>query len=326
MSARSRLFSATFALAMVSPLATLPLFAVETDQTPPEVANTKYTAPGTINANAVYIRSGAGEGFYPTIKLDKGALVTVVGMKFEWLKIEPPDGSFCYVAQAYVQRFGDGKRGRVTKPDLNVRVGSSLNAMKTTIQTKLNEGDEVQILGEQDEYFKIKPPEGTYLFVNKQFVDPPKEKIAAGTGAVAPDTGSGTAAASNGGGTAGAAGHDTGVSTTQPTEVVADNTGPTTHPSDQASATTQPSAEQEFDNLESQFMASAKKPLAEQPVNELLPRYEALVKSADLPDSMRRIAESRAAVLRVHADDLKQLAAVQKAQEEMKARQVSLKA
>ena len=33
-------------------------------------------------------------------------------------------------------------------------------------------GDDVTILGTEDEYFKIKPPEGSYLYVDKTFVDP----------------------------------------------------------------------------------------------------------------------------------------------------------
>src|SRR5207248_3438513 len=127
-----------------------------------------------INSNAVYVRSGPGDNYYPTMKLDKGVAVTVVGIKFDWLKVSPPEGSFSYVAKAYVEKRGDGSVGRVTKPDLNVRAGSDLNAMKTTVQSKLDAGQDVQIVGEQDEYFKVKPPEGAFLYVSKQFVDPVK--------------------------------------------------------------------------------------------------------------------------------------------------------
>src|SRR5206468_8476264 len=139
-----------------------------------EIDNSRFQFEGRVNANSVYIRSGASENDYPTMKLDLGATVTVVGIKFDWLKIVPPDGSFCYVAKAYVEKRGDGSVGRVNN-QLNVRVGSALNAMKTKVSAKLEPGTDVAIIGEQDEYFKIKPPQDVYLYVNKQFVDPVKQ-------------------------------------------------------------------------------------------------------------------------------------------------------
>jgi hypothetical protein len=105
------------------------------------------------------------------MKLDKGAEVTAVGLRFEWLKVVPPEGSFCYAAKAYIDRHGDGRQGRVTST-LNVRVGSQLNELKAKIATKLEPGASVEIIGEEQEYFKIKPPTGVFFYVNKQFVDP----------------------------------------------------------------------------------------------------------------------------------------------------------
>src|SRR5205085_6799858 len=53
-----------------------------------------------------------------------------------------------------------------------VRTGSELNPMKTTVQTKLDAGTDVKIVGEQEEYYKIEPPPGAYLYVQKDFVAP----------------------------------------------------------------------------------------------------------------------------------------------------------
>src|SRR4051812_48328959 len=66
---------------------------------PQNIENSKYQAAGVINANAVFVRSGASDNDYPVMKLDKGAQITVVGKRFDWLKIVPPDGSFCYVSK-----------------------------------------------------------------------------------------------------------------------------------------------------------------------------------------------------------------------------------
>src|SRR4051794_899453 len=137
-----------------------------------EVENSKFSTSGVIMSNAVFVRCGPGDNYYPTLKLDKGAKVKVVGAKFDWLKVVPPDGSFCYVARLYVDRHGDGSVGRVNKDSINVRAGSALSALKIGILCELNQGEEVEILGEEQEYFKIKPPGRAYLYINKKFVEP----------------------------------------------------------------------------------------------------------------------------------------------------------
>src|SRR4051812_26734969 len=144
----------------------------------PEVPNAKFNFVGEINGNNVYVRSGPSDSYYPTTKLSKGTRVIVRGAKFDYLKIEPPAGSFSYVGKAYVERRGDGGAvGRVTTA-ANVRTGSELNSMKTTVQSKLDAGTDVKIQGEQEEYFKIDPPPGAYLYVKKDFVTP-KERVPA---------------------------------------------------------------------------------------------------------------------------------------------------
>ena len=60
----------------------------------PEVPNAKFNFVGEINGNNVYVRSGPSDSYYPTTKLSKGTRVIVRGVKFDYLKIEPPAGSF----------------------------------------------------------------------------------------------------------------------------------------------------------------------------------------------------------------------------------------
>ena len=100
----------------------------------PDVPNAKFNFIGE-TTGSVFVRSGPSENYYPTAKLEKGTRVKVVGMKFQWLKIEPPAGSFSYIGKAFVDRHGDGTVGKVNSP-ANVRTGSELNEMKTTIQTQ----------------------------------------------------------------------------------------------------------------------------------------------------------------------------------------------
>src|SRR5690242_13727534 len=102
----SRRFTFGFGIFLVTVLAIAP--ALRAQEAIPDVANGKRSVVAKINANAVYIRSGPGDNYYPTMKLDTGAEITVVGEKFDWLKIAPPEGSFSYVAKAYVDKNADG--------------------------------------------------------------------------------------------------------------------------------------------------------------------------------------------------------------------------
>jgi len=353
-----------------------------------EIENSKFQFEGEINANAVYVRSGPSDNDYATAKLDKSAKVTVVGIKFDWLKVLPPEGSFCYVAKAYVEKRGDGTLGRVTNT-LNVRVGSTLLPMKTKVASKLEPGQDVQIIGEQDEYFKVRPPTGVFFFVNKQFVDPIRrvevpglpaekpvaEKPADETPKVADAGGAPTTPAiADGGATAPVVAKidqpptDGGRETikvdggTQPPahlpavenadnnansgvaitdNVPIDNSpvdgGPATQPSavvpikEGISPTTQPgaitvSADVQFDQLETRLKEAAQRPIEQQPVPELLAGYQQLVSDANLPESMRRIAEHRVQTLKIHNENHELALAHQRSLQDKAASLISKKA
>jgi len=312
--------------------------AVVRGQEPPaaadsEVENSRFQVAGVVNANAVFVRSGPSENDYATMKLDKGAQVIAVGEKFNWLKILPPEGSFCYVAKAYVNRAGNGSVGQVTNT-LNVRIGSSLNPLKTKVATRLEPNQMVQIIGEQDEYFKIKPPPGVYLYVAKQFVDPvkkldgsdqpvplpPQPPIAEQAAelspqAQSPDRAGGNAAAAD------AASQSQELSVAQ---------GPTTQPlvSELSPPSTQPTvnAEVEFDRLESEYATISQLPLDEQPVEQLLAGYEKLAVAEGLPESLRRICDFKISVLKTRAELKSQYVETRRSQDSLKQKQLALRA
>src|SRR5215207_4673331 len=146
--------------------------AAAQDEVAPAVETGKQAVPCVVNADAVVVRSGAGENYYPTMKLDKGAKVTVVGHKFGWLKVIPPEGSFSYIGKAFVTRTGDGTKGTVNGTEVRVRAGSMLNEMVSIVQAQLNTGTEVEIIGEKNEFYLIKPPTGAYVYINEQYLDP----------------------------------------------------------------------------------------------------------------------------------------------------------
>lgn len=285
----------------------------------------KHTFIGKVNANAVYVRSRASEDGYPTMKLSKDAEVTIVGMKGNWLKIIPPDGSFAYVPKSFVILRGDGTIGRANRETI-ARAGSDLNELAAQPLAPVHEGEDVQILGQHNEYFKIKPPKESFLWVNKQFVDPVKvadqPEVAVQPKPQSPEPqakGPEKAPETDRTGTKQVALGQEPEPTTRPSEQVAE--APQTQP-----ATTQPAfnAVAEYTRLEQQFADATKKPILEQPLPELLAGYQKVTNADDLPDSMRRIAEIRLASLKVRNDAREKFLAVRADQQKMQEKQQSL--
>jgi hypothetical protein len=298
----------------------------------PEEGNTPYQFEGVINANSVYVHSGATENDYPTMKLDRGAHVKVVGIRFDWLKIIPPEGSFCYIAKAYTEKRGDGSIGRTTNA-LNVHIGSELNTLKIKVVKRLDADTDVQIIGEQDEYFKIKPPEGVYLYVDKQFVDPVRQIVvnSPASGASAGDASSLPAPDANSPLNPAATPAPAAATSATPDASMTTNTASSQPAVASAAPATQPAdavadAQAAFDHLEATFATESGRPLEDQDPATLSAGYDKLAKGGALPDSLRRIAEYKAAVLKARADDRTQYLAVKKEQDEMKARVAALRA
>lgn len=293
-----------------------------------DIDHAKHDFIGVINGNSVYIRSAPREDAYPAMKLDKGAKVTVVGMKYNnWLQILPPEGSFALVPQAYVQRHASGSVGRVTR-EWNAKVGSTLTQVKTAPMAKVDEGQDVEIIGEQDEYYKIKPPKGSFLYVNKGFVDP--YKVLPNDGEKA--RGQIVDAATNRG-HAPPANRNPRVAT-----------GPTTHPSaagnavafnpEEATGTAQPATTQPteaavdvralFDKLEADFKAANGKPITEQPLDTLQAGYTKLLAQDGLDPTTRKISQIRLSTLKLRGEAKAEFLAMQKKEKDEAQRQQAL--
>jgi SH3-like domain-containing protein len=268
----------------------------------PQVENSKFQFAGQINANSVNIRSGPSENYYTTAKLDKGIPVTVVGIKFDWLKIVPPEGSYSVISKAFVTRQGETNVGVVAGENVRVRAGSSVTPLKVTVQCMLTKGAPVTILGEEEEYYQIKPPTDAYVYVHQKFVDPVKQlggkAIAGGAAGSPPNTDPGAVAGDP--------------PTTQPANV-ADNAATPDASAEERQAA---KAEVEFDRLEAALKSSLDKSLDQQPVTDLIAGYEALVKNTALSIPMRRISEIRLIGLRGKALAQQELLAMRQQQQQ----------
>jgi uncharacterized protein YgiM (DUF1202 family) len=124
--------------------------------------------------NDVYVRSGPGTNFYHCGKLYKGDRVQVVKSQQGWSCIVPPPGCFSWVAMQYVSiNMENSTQGIVTGDKVGVYAGSDYvePIHSTSKQVVLNRGQNVKLLSEEkDDYYKIAPPEGAYLWVSTQFL------------------------------------------------------------------------------------------------------------------------------------------------------------
>jgi hypothetical protein len=338
--------SILIAVASVSFAGSASLLAQNSDtvvQTP-DIDTSPYIFAGEVNSDLAVVRSGPSENDYQTLKLAKGTKLVVVGYRLDWLKIEPPAGSFCLVSQAFVDKRGDGTVGRISNQRATIRVGSALTLAKHKVPVQLDPGTDVQILGEVDEYYKIAPPKGVYMYIDKKFVNPVRkleDNTATANGQPSnPTTPTNTPPSQP---------TDT---TTAPPPVVTntppatgDNTFRVTSSEETAPSGTTPSAEtskeldtpkvpvssiqklqEQLAKLEDDYAAAAQKDITEQPIDQLLEGYNGLLADQQLPPNARKVAEYRANALKLRKETLDQFLATKKMQAEIAQKQQDLKA
>lgn len=128
-----------------------------------------------INASDVLVRSRPDGNSTPVTQLQEDDVVRAVGLQFGWYEILPPTDVFSYVSAEYVDQLS-GERGVVSvrSGTLRVRVGSNLRTLdpaRADVQTRLERGTEVRILGKQGEWLKIAPPAGVHVFVAEHLAE-----------------------------------------------------------------------------------------------------------------------------------------------------------
>ena len=142
-----------------------------------ETAARSFPYVAQITADDVYIRSGPGTNYYHCSKLNKGEKVVVVGSKFSWSRIVPPEGSFSWISKQYVKvDAANPGIGIVTGDAVRVYAGSEAQKPihSEKVQNKLNKSEKVKIMagaGEASDYYKIVPPTGAYLWVSTRYIE-----------------------------------------------------------------------------------------------------------------------------------------------------------
>jgi hypothetical protein len=128
-----------------------------------------------VTADEVHIRSRGDANSLPVAKVPRDTLLRAVGRDaYGWWRIQPPPGVFSFVSSEYVDRRGpDTGIVSVRSGTLRVRVGSlvrDVDPTQTEIQTLLERGTQVRVVGEQGPWLRIAPPPGVYVYVAAQHV------------------------------------------------------------------------------------------------------------------------------------------------------------
>lgn len=141
----------------------------------------KFPYEGLVESEGAYARSGPGNQFYPTSRLDRGAKITVYRHDpGGWYMIAPPKGSYSWVRSEYVKKIAPN-RGMISENNVVVRVGSSFDEQTREVeQVRLSKNDQVEILEEKTlstpagpvAHMKIVPPTGEYRWVSGKYITP----------------------------------------------------------------------------------------------------------------------------------------------------------
>ncbi len=143
-----------------------------------------------VTAPATLLRSGPGDGFYPTERLSRGTTVEVWAIDDSgYCAVRPVRGSYSWVRAVDVVAAGDaaaanrGDVGVVATDAAVARVGSQLNDLRHVSQVALEAGERIRVIERvtvprgrhAGEWLRIEPPAGEFRWAWSPDLDLPPE-------------------------------------------------------------------------------------------------------------------------------------------------------
>lgn len=125
--------------------------------------------------HSVPIWSGPGGDYPVSSRLGIGSKVNVFREGAGgWLAIEPPEGSYSWVEDRYLEAGDDGY-AECLADDAPCYVGSRFNTDRRIVHVRLRKGEVVNVLGESyvrpgAKWYKIEPPAGEFRWIKKDDV------------------------------------------------------------------------------------------------------------------------------------------------------------
>jgi uncharacterized protein YgiM (DUF1202 family) len=126
-----------------------------------------------VNAERAQLRADPGMSMYVVGTFAKGTRLRVVDVNRNWCQVVPPPGVYSYVAKSAITR-GQGKEGTVSADDIVVYVAAENGGPRVSqkVHRQLFKGAKVIIQAEEGSYYRIIPPDGSYVWVPASEVTP----------------------------------------------------------------------------------------------------------------------------------------------------------
>lgn len=128
-----------------------------------------------VTRDRVNLRSRPDTSSVPVAQVERDSFLRVTATSDGWLRVRPPKGVFCLVAAEYIDtQTPDRGVVAISSGTLRVRTGSrvvDLDPLASEVVALLERGNTVQILGREDAWLRIAPPEGVYVYVAAELVE-----------------------------------------------------------------------------------------------------------------------------------------------------------
>ncbi|MDK1031201.1 MAG: hypothetical protein QGD94_04280 [Planctomycetia bacterium] len=125
---------------------------------------------GELTGDNVYLRSGPGRHFYTLDKLKIGKKVVVEDKKWNWIAVRLVGDVSGLIAKKNVERGAGGAAAKVTAEEARVYASSATAKRKWAVLAILEAGDEVQILGELGDLYRIVPPQMSRVYISADYI------------------------------------------------------------------------------------------------------------------------------------------------------------
>jgi hypothetical protein len=165
--------SAALAAPQVAPSIATPEPVAKPESPAPQPAPKEFWL--RVTGNSVNLRSRPDVNSTPLAQLDRDTFLEGAGMESGWYRVRPPRGVFSLVDGEFIQLKSDDE-GEVAIRDgtLRVRAGSlvtDVNPTTAEVQTLLERGARVVVVGRNERWLKIAPPEGVFAYVSVDYVE-----------------------------------------------------------------------------------------------------------------------------------------------------------
>ena len=123
---------------------------------------------GFIRDDGANVRAGDSINFESLCRLKKGDPVKVIGERYSWFKILLPKSACLYIKSDYIEFNNERSSiGTVRAMHVNLRAGPDT---KYSIIGQISEPEKINIISEENWWYKIEPPVGTVGWVHSDLI------------------------------------------------------------------------------------------------------------------------------------------------------------